>query len=288
MKESLHTVAGFKEFIRGAYRESALDRLVDTGDGVSPLDRGMYRWFRLSGALRESGIDERSSVLDVGAFPFTALKVVQALYPDVAIHGCGLWGDDVSQMLASDPGLKGGSFHECNLDPWIVTRENQKSIPSRCAIADNSIDFVIFTEVIEHLYNPAHALKEIFRVLKPGGRLYLTTNNVTYWFYALRILRGETNLDQDLSQITVDFENEYPHHWRGHVRFYSISQVISMLRLAGVGTVIRATSYDTTDILPGQRTFSKQLRTWVKGLINLIPCMNRFRGHIEIVAEKAP
>lgn len=274
--------------MHGNYRESALDGLIDTGDGISPLDRGMYRWFRLGEALRESGIDGRSTVLDVGAFPFTALKVVKALYPDVTPCGCGLWGDDVSRMLAADPVLKDGTFHECNLDPWITTPMQPNALPSRFTIPDSSIDFIIFTEVIEHLYNPAHALKEIFRVLKPGGRLYLTTNNVTYWFYALRILKGETNLDQDLNQITVDFENEYPHHWRGHVRFYSISQITAMLHLAGIGRVIRATSYDTTDILPGQRTVSKQLRTWVKGLTNHIPCMDRFRGHIEILAEKAP
>ena len=173
-----------------------------------------------------------------------------------------------------------------NFDPWIVLPDKYQGVGSCIEQRDASVDFVIFTEVVEHLYNPAHILKEIARVLKPGGRIYLTTNNVAYWFYALRILRGETNLDQDLSQITVDFTNDNPHDWRGHVRFYSIGQLIEMLKLAGITKVIREISYDTTDIQPGQATLSKRMRTWVKGLTMVMPIMNRLRGHIEIVAEK--
>ncbi|MBI5779284.1 MAG: methyltransferase domain-containing protein [Planctomycetes bacterium] len=40
-------------------------------------------------------------------------------------------------------------------------------------LADNSVDFVIFSHVLEHLPNPLKALKEFHRVLKPGGILYL-------------------------------------------------------------------------------------------------------------------
>ncbi|MGB7327165.1 MAG: class I SAM-dependent methyltransferase [Rubripirellula sp.] len=46
------------------------------------------------------------------------------------------------------------------------------------AIVDNSlemesesVDCVILTEVMEHLYEPRLALEEMFRVLKPGGRI---------------------------------------------------------------------------------------------------------------------
>lgn len=39
---------------------------------------------------------------------------------------------------------------------------------------DNSVDFVIMTEVIEHLFEPAEALLEIARVLKPDGKILIT------------------------------------------------------------------------------------------------------------------
>lgn len=40
--------------------------------------------------------------------------------------------------------------------------------------ASESVDAVVILDVIEHLRNPREALKEISRVLKPGGRLILS------------------------------------------------------------------------------------------------------------------
>lgn len=45
------------------------------------------------------------------------------------------------------------------------------------SLQDSSFDFVISCETVEHLPNPALAVKELARVLKPGGRLVLTTPN---------------------------------------------------------------------------------------------------------------
>jgi SAM-dependent methyltransferase len=42
-------------------------------------------------------------------------------------------------------------------------------------IPDKSADIVILQEVIEHLPNQLFTLQEIFRILKPGGELFLTT-----------------------------------------------------------------------------------------------------------------
>ncbi|MCS7029859.1 MAG: class I SAM-dependent methyltransferase, partial [Bacteroidia bacterium] len=40
---------------------------------------------------------------------------------------------------------------------------------------DNTFDLVIMSEVLEHLYNPLHALKEAVRVCKEGGLFYIST-----------------------------------------------------------------------------------------------------------------
>jgi SAM-dependent methyltransferase len=44
-------------------------------------------------------------------------------------------------------------------------------------LADEVADLVLLVEVIEHLTDPASVLQEIRRVLRPGGRLFLTTPN---------------------------------------------------------------------------------------------------------------
>ena len=42
-------------------------------------------------------------------------------------------------------------------------------------VASGSLDVVLCTEVLEHLPEPQRAIDEMFRVLKPGGTLLLTT-----------------------------------------------------------------------------------------------------------------
>lgn len=42
-------------------------------------------------------------------------------------------------------------------------------------IADNSVDVVVLLHVIEHVPDPVGTLKDIYRVLKPGGHLVLET-----------------------------------------------------------------------------------------------------------------
>lgn len=40
---------------------------------------------------------------------------------------------------------------------------------------DNHFDFIFSSEVIEHIYDTENAFREMSRVLKPGGRMLLTT-----------------------------------------------------------------------------------------------------------------
>lgn len=40
---------------------------------------------------------------------------------------------------------------------------------------NESFDLVLMVEVLEHVHNPSLAINEIYRVLKPGGQLLLTT-----------------------------------------------------------------------------------------------------------------
>ena len=40
---------------------------------------------------------------------------------------------------------------------------------------EHTFDFIIASEIIEHVYDPATFVKNLFRILKPGGRLIVTT-----------------------------------------------------------------------------------------------------------------
>jgi ubiquinone/menaquinone biosynthesis C-methylase UbiE len=51
---------------------------------------------------------------------------------------------------------------------------------------NNSFDYIVSSEVIEHVPDPKKAITELFRVLKPGGTIVLSTPNA-FWHWSLRI-----------------------------------------------------------------------------------------------------
>jgi len=85
---------------------------------------------------------------------------------------------------------------------WMVADVQHIGLP------DASVDTVISCETIEHLPDPVQALREFRRVLRPGGRLILTTPNYFGPFGLYRAylrLRGRryTEGDQPICRFTM-------------------------------------------------------------------------------------
>jgi 2-polyprenyl-3-methyl-5-hydroxy-6-metoxy-1,4-benzoquinol methylase len=53
---------------------------------------------------------------------------------------------------------------------------------------DDTFDVVVSAEVIEHLENPRFMLREIFRILRPGGTAVVTTPNNESWRSLIALL----------------------------------------------------------------------------------------------------
>jgi len=85
------------------------------------------------------------------------------------------------EVVASDMDLE--RFKYRNLIKFEAS-DLEKPLP----FPESSFDYVIFLEVIEHLYNPHFVIEQISRVLKPSGVLILSTPNILNLGSRLRFL----------------------------------------------------------------------------------------------------
>jgi SAM-dependent methyltransferase len=57
---------------------------------------------------------------------------------------------------------------------WDYDKLDHVAPLDQLPLTDNSLDAILCTQVLEHLERPRESAKEFFRVLRPGGKIYLT------------------------------------------------------------------------------------------------------------------
>jgi SAM-dependent methyltransferase len=110
---------------------------------------------------------------------------------------------------------------------------NKESLP----FGDASFDLVFAGEVIEHLIDTDSFLSELYRCLRPGGRVLITTPNLVSFENRLRILLG-------IYPIWVNYNLS----GSGHVRAYSPAVLKKQLREHGFRIVLHTGNW--VPILP--------------------------------------
>ena len=116
-----------------------------------------------------SNLSNGSSLIDVGAG--------ECRYRSLASHLKYRSQDFCEyQGVGNTVGLQTGKWDTSSID--IVS--DICDIP----VEDNEFDAVLCTEVLEHVPNPIDALREIVRIVKPGGRIIITVPFVSFTHYA--------------------------------------------------------------------------------------------------------
>lgn len=130
---------------------------------INPSEHLLPKWI-VSKADPERGIVDificnlgrarsKELLLDVGAGNFRFQNFLEE-------QGFIYESQDFDQVFDRD--MRGKHTYVCDIE----------HIP----VDDNRFDVIVCTQVLEHLSNPLLALQELSRILKVGGKLYLTTN----------------------------------------------------------------------------------------------------------------
>ncbi len=90
-------------------------------------------------------------------------------------QGCETIGIDFSERAVAEVRRNGHTALLVTPDLWD-------------AVADETVDLVRMSHVLEHLYEPRPVLAEIVRKMKPGGRLHVSVPNPAGW--AAAVFRG--------------------------------------------------------------------------------------------------
>jgi len=159
-----------------------------------------------------AGVPSREELLDREVSPW--------LGPEAVLLDAGC-GSDLPQLSQYGPkvGLALGVDVEApkvELPPNTrVHVGNLEQLP----LASNSVDIVISRSVFEHLEHPDRVLAEIQRVLRPGGRLVLTTPNKYYYSCLLVRLIPEPAKAYYFRTVFGDDAYDYfPVHYRANTR----------------------------------------------------------------------
>jgi SAM-dependent methyltransferase len=203
----------------------SIQAIIHSADDVMKLEQDAFfseykKWHQKRLALDLDWILDRikpeSRVLEVGGFPFfLSISVLSRGY-DIEVV------DKMSSLAISLAAKKRLIVKPCDIET--------EPLP----YGDNELDEVIFNEVFEHLrINPIFTLKEVMRVLKPGGRLWLSTPN-------MGSLKGIVNLifrNEAWAVVGGGLYDQYSHlsefGWMGHVREYTSKEVSDFLSAVG-------------------------------------------------------
>jgi SAM-dependent methyltransferase len=169
-----------------------------------------------------------------------------------------------------------------NLDPRIHVHAPLEGMTDTLPLQSCSVDFVLMAHVIEHLYQPISILRDAIRVLRPGGKILITTDNAF-------LLGGFLSFLDPKRYVYEPVENSAAmvfHNWRGHVRFYSEGDLRALLSAAGASVVREVAMREVFYNILWDDYFVRPERTVVKWRADLLRDFPVYRNELMIVAEK--
>lgn len=157
--------------------------------------------------------------------------------------------------------------YKSNIPKELLAKNNisfvQTEVPPLKEVENDSVDYVVTFQVIEHIRNDVFFLEEIKRVLKPGGKLIMTTPN---------ILMSLTKSPWHIREYTPDEMLEISQRFFTHVELKGVfgNEKIMQYYYKNKESVEKITRWDVL-----------QMRNWLPRWLLQIPydILNRFNRH---------
>ena len=188
--------------IRLSRRTRELDDLL-----AEELDMALKR--RAKRVVEELDLEKGDKILEAGCGPGYYLNLLARLGAKYQLYGVDI--DEKALAIAKKiPNTKS-----------VLKADLTRKLP----FSTNFFDKVILSEVVEHIPNEKKALKEIYRVLRPGGKVVVTVPNKNYplmWDPVNGILEKFTG--KHIRQ------GPWAGIWSNHLRLYSEMQIKNLVK----------------------------------------------------------
>jgi 2-polyprenyl-3-methyl-5-hydroxy-6-metoxy-1,4-benzoquinol methylase len=172
-------------FKTGALKKGGV--LLDVGGGIGDLAYACRDWF------------DHRLVVDISSMNVTAVEAKSAQFIKLDVDKDGLW-------LTSEIAQRG------NERDWAWLKHGE------------SINMITALDFIEHIIDPVNFAKECFKVLKPGGEVFINTPNIRFWRHLEQLVYmgtfPHTSGDRDV-------------YHGGHLAFYTKKDLEEIFGMAG-------------------------------------------------------
>lgn len=171
-----------------------------------------------------------AAVNAVGARYFPVIKYLKA-NPNLDAVELGFGSPVVASVIAqycSSLDIIDVADRRAGLDLPANIRFTKADLNDDFPLADNTFDVVIAMMVVEHLFDPFHSFREIWRITRPGGRIFINLPNIGSFRCRWQLLRGRLPLTSSIDW----FEKR---EWDGnHLHYFTVSEVIRLAKLSGM------------------------------------------------------
>jgi ubiquinone/menaquinone biosynthesis C-methylase UbiE len=218
-------------------------------------------------------LNKEYTIAETGWFPWVAKQLPLKSGDRVLDIGCGpgwFWAATIGALperldltLADlSPGMVQEAVERCQELPFASVR-GQQADAAAIPFEDGSFDAVVAMHMLYHLPDPAAGIADMYRVLKPGGFLAVTTNGVGNMrkMYELTTVFGSAPFDPAAASFGYDTADRLMRSQFGNV---TMSQHPASLRITEPEDVFLAlTSYP-----PGDEASEAQLIEFRKAIAN--------------------